>query len=105
MNRRRQTSTMGLLFVISVWTPTAGGADPQGILIEAEDPDQRVSTSKTFASSTREPAASGRRVVARFFESGHVVYRFEVSSTGVYAAWLPSVVVMTMIAILCKGRL
>ncbi len=63
-------------------------APADGILIEAEDYAEKVSEVKEFASVTREPAASGRKVLVRFFEPGHVVYRFPVPADGVHSGWL-----------------
>lgn len=59
-----------------------------GILIEAEDYAEKVSEVKEFASVTREPAASGRKVLVRFFEPGYVIYRLALPADGVYSGWL-----------------
>lgn len=80
------------LFAVVLLVPLAQGA-PQvergsGILIEMEDFDEKFSDVKTFASPTREREASGRHVLVRFFEPGHVIYRFTVPADGVYTGWL-----------------
>lgn len=64
-------------------------ADPsQGILIEAESYQRKVPDDEAFASPAREPAASGRMVLARFFQGEYVVYTFQVPGKGQFTGYL-----------------
>lgn len=66
-----------------------GIALADGLLIEMEQPHARHPDDGSFAVPTAEIAASGRRVLFRFFPEGaHVVYRFEVDQPGRYTGWL-----------------
>ena len=57
-------------------------------MIEAEGYWRKVPDEKAFASPTRESAASGKTVLARFSKGEYVVYAFEVPARGRYTAWL-----------------
>jgi hypothetical protein len=66
--------------------PTAD--PPEGILVEAEDYQRKVPDDDAFASRASERAASGKTVLARFFQGDYVVYALQVPESGRYTAHL-----------------
>ena len=76
------------LVISPLWAQQGGeGVSLPGMLIEAERFD-RKQPEKDFANPTREKAASGCKVLAKFYGEGRVYYRFKVDEAGTWRVWL-----------------
>ncbi|MDO8540310.1 MAG: hypothetical protein Q7S40_07690 [Opitutaceae bacterium] len=67
---------------------TAVGAEPAGVLLEAEHHQQRVPNDNTFATTIKSASASGGAALSRFFGQGYVAYDLTAGRAGTYHLWV-----------------
>jgi hypothetical protein len=84
----RAVRAIVVLLCLAAPNDSPGEDLPRGILIEAEDYDRKLPDEEAFASPAHEAAASGRAVLARFFQGKHVTYVFAAPEKARYTAWL-----------------
>jgi len=82
------TRAVVLLLCLAAFDDLPAEEQPWGMLIEAEDYRHKVPDDEAFASPAREAAASGRTVLARFFQGEYVSYAFAAPERTRYTAWL-----------------